>query len=79
VHNDIKPSELWHRRYAHLHYKALPALKQIVLGVPDLQMDHNCVCKGCALGKNVKKPFPNTEHRPKRFWIESTLMCVTLC
>lgn len=36
VHNDINPCELWHRRHAHLHYRALPTLKQMGLGVPDL-------------------------------------------
>ena len=24
VHESIEPSELWHRRLAHVHYKALP-------------------------------------------------------
>ena len=24
VHESIKPSELWHRRLAHVHYRALP-------------------------------------------------------
>jgi hypothetical protein len=27
VHDEINPNELWHRRYAHLHYQALPSLK----------------------------------------------------
>ena len=25
VHNTIDPCELWHRRFAHLHYRALPS------------------------------------------------------
>lgn len=28
-------------------------------------MDHEGVCKGCALGKNVKKSFPSSESRSK--------------
>ena len=27
VHDEFNPSELWHRRYAHLHYQAFPSLK----------------------------------------------------
>ena len=26
VHDSINPSELWHRRFGHLHFKALPEL-----------------------------------------------------
>ena len=37
VHDEIDPSELWHRRYGHLHFRALPELSEIVLGVLDLQ------------------------------------------
>jgi predicted aspartyl protease len=45
VHDEINPSELWHRRYAHLHYQALPSLKQMVVGIPKLQSVHEGVCK----------------------------------
>ena len=64
VHNDVNLSELWHRRFAHLHYRALPSMKNLVSGFPELQVDHDGVCKGCALGKNVKASFPGTETRP---------------
>jgi hypothetical protein len=65
VHDEINPSELWHRRYAHLHYQDLPSLKQMVVGIPELQSVHEGVCRGCALGKNIKKPFPSSENRSK--------------
>jgi len=65
VHNDINPCDLWHRRYAHLHYIALPTLKKMVVGVPNLQVEHDTLCKGCVLGKNIKKPFPSGESRSK--------------
>jgi hypothetical protein len=65
VHDEVNPSELWHRRYAHLHYQAFPSLNQMVVGVPELQPVHEGVCRGCALGKNVKKPFPSSENRSK--------------
>jgi hypothetical protein len=69
VHDELNPSELWHRRYVHFHYQALPSLKQIVVGMPKLQSVHEGVCRGCALGKNIKKPFPNSENSPRRSWI----------
>jgi hypothetical protein len=34
VHDEVNPSELWHRRYAHLNYQALPFLKKMVVGIP---------------------------------------------
>ena len=30
-------SELWHRRFAHLHYKALPDVRKMVTGMPNLK------------------------------------------
>ena len=57
--------ELWHIRIAHLNYRALPAVKNIVTFIPALQVDHDGTCRGCALGKNVKKSFPDSESRSK--------------
>jgi len=57
VHTKISPCELWHRRFGHLHFKILPTLNSIVDGIPNLKEDHEGVCKGCALGKNTKRPF----------------------
>ena len=31
IHLDISPSELWHRRYGHLHYKILPLAKSMFI------------------------------------------------
>ena len=28
VHDSVEPNELWHRRLAHVHYRALPLCKQ---------------------------------------------------
>ena len=30
----INPSELWHRRLAHVHYKAIPIVSKVVTGLP---------------------------------------------
>jgi hypothetical protein len=32
--------ELWHRRLAHINYKALPYICKVVTGLPELKVDH---------------------------------------
>jgi hypothetical protein len=65
VHVEVNPNELWHRRYAHINYQALPFLKRMVEGIPELQSTHEGIYKGCDLGKNIKKPFPSSNNRSK--------------
>ena len=50
---------------AHLHHGALRHLRQAVIGVPQVQEEKHNHCKGCALGKNIRKPFPQSEHKSK--------------
>lgn len=40
VHDTISLCELWHWRFAHLHYRALPGVKKMVTSMPDLQFEH---------------------------------------
>jgi hypothetical protein len=65
VHNEVNPNELWHRRYIHINYQALPLLRKMVEGIPELKSTHEGICKGCTLGKNIKKPFPSNNNRSK--------------
>jgi hypothetical protein len=44
VHDIVNPSELWHRRFAHLHYKALPVVSKMVTGLPEIQAEPDGVC-----------------------------------
>jgi hypothetical protein len=37
----------------------------MVEGIPKLKSTHEGICKGCALGKNIKKPFPSNNNRSK--------------
>ena len=46
-----------------MHYRALPSLRKVVIGLPEFKVQHDGVCRGCALGKNVKKSFPNSDSR----------------
>jgi hypothetical protein len=36
VHDKVNPNELWHRKYAHINYQALPFLKRMLEGIPDV-------------------------------------------
>ena len=36
VHDSIEPSELWHRRLVHVHYRALLIESKAVLGLPEI-------------------------------------------
>jgi hypothetical protein len=65
IHDEVNPNELWHIRYTHIKYLALPFLKRMVEGIPELQSTHEGICKGCALRKNIKKPFPSKNNRSK--------------
>jgi hypothetical protein len=65
VHDSISLSELWHRRLAHLHYRALPTLGKMVTGLPQLCVEHDGICRGCSLGKNSKGSFLSSDNRSK--------------
>jgi hypothetical protein len=65
LHDTISLSELWHRRLYHIHYRALPSLGKMVTGLQEIQIQHKGVCKGCALGKNVKGSFSSSDNRSK--------------
>ena len=65
VHDSIEPSELWHRKLADVHYRALPIASKAVSGLPEIQRKHKGVCKGSAQGSNIKKAFPNNESKAK--------------
>ena len=34
IESTINPCELWHRRLAHVNYKALPIVSKVVTGLP---------------------------------------------
>ena len=76
VHSTINLSELWHRRFTHLHYRALMIVSKAVTGLPEFQVNHDGVCKGCAQGKTVKSPFTSSDNKAKRILdIVHSIMC----
>ena len=65
VHSTVSPSELWHQRLAHIHYKALLAVSKVVNELSNMKDNKEGVCRGCAKGKNVKNLFPSSDSRAK--------------
>jgi hypothetical protein len=65
THSIENPCELWHRILAHINYKALPYVSKKVTGLPELKVDHEVVCNGCAQGKNIKNPFLKRDSKEK--------------
>ena len=61
----VEPNEIFHRRLAHVHYRALPIASKAVECIPEIQAKHDGVYKGCAKGKNTKKTFPSSESEEK--------------
>ena len=41
VHDTVEPNEIWHRRLAHVHYKALLSASKVVEGLPEIQAKHD--------------------------------------
>ena len=64
-HDTVELNELCHRRFAHVHYRALPIASKAVEGLPEIQAKHDGIYKGCAKGKNTKKTFPSSEENQK--------------
>ena len=50
-------NELWHRQLGHIGFSSLHNLDKITSGTPKLDSSHRGTCKGCALGKIIKKTF----------------------
>ena len=56
-------SNLWHRRFAHLHYKALLDVRKMVIGMPEFRLEQKGVCPRCAEGKLKRGPFHSSQSK----------------
>jgi hypothetical protein len=63
AHDATSSNKLWPRRLGHLHYKELLDLQNMACGMPSISFSKNEICKGCMLGKNIKKAFPSSDSR----------------
>ena len=46
-----------------MYHGALRTLREITTCVPDFSTDHFDTCRGCAMGKFAKSPFPSSDNR----------------
>lgn len=44
--------KIWHRRMTHLHHGLFKMLREMVIGLLEFNVEHQDVCRGCALGNN---------------------------
>ena len=65
TNNSSSQGELWHRSMAHLHHGELKRLRHEFFVVPQVQEEKHNHCKGCVLRKNIRNPFPQSEHKSK--------------
>jgi hypothetical protein len=61
--NKIQLCELWHHRMAHLYHGSMRLLREIVTGMPQFNIEHQEVCRGCSLENYTKIVFPNSDNR----------------
>ena len=47
----------------HLHHGALGGLREVVTRVPQFNLKHQHVCRGCALGKFTRAVFPSSDSK----------------
>jgi hypothetical protein len=59
----INPYELWHKRFGHINYIALPGLKNMVIGMTVFSFEHYSIYRGRALGKNRNKYYPRSNRK----------------
>ena len=65
VHESVEPNDLWHRRFAHVHYRALSLASKDVEGLLEIKSKHDGVSRGCAKGKNTNNTFSSSESKAK--------------
>jgi hypothetical protein len=58
------------------NYRALLVVSKMVTGLPEIQVDHDGICKGCALGKMSREASPAVIADPRESWISYTRMYV---
>jgi hypothetical protein len=63
AHDANSSNDLWHIILGHIHYKDLPDLQNMVCGMSSISLSKKEICKGCMLGKNIKKAFSSIDNR----------------
>ena len=65
VHDTVEPSELWHRRLAHVHYRALPIASKAVEGLPEYKQNMMGSAKDVQKERIQRRHFLAVKAKPK--------------
>ncbi|KAK3119631.1 hypothetical protein QOZ80_9AG0673040 [Eleusine coracana subsp. coracana] len=59
--------DLWHARLGHVNYNKLKEMmrKQVLKGLPQVDIRTDMVCEGCQYGKAHQLPYKESEHQSK--------------
>jgi hypothetical protein len=68
LHDTISLSELWHRRLAHIHYRALPSLGKMVQVYQKNRFSIKAFAKVVPLEKMLKDPSQAVTIDPRKYW-----------
>ena len=79
VHDIVEPNELFHRRLAHVHYKALPLAIKVVEGLPEIQANMTVSAKNVRKERTQRRNFQVARARKKESWKSSTSMYAVQC
>ena len=72
VHDSVEPNELWNRRLAHVHYRALPLASKVVEGLLEMQTKHDGVTKDVQKERTQRRHFQVVRERKKESWKSSS-------
>ena len=79
VHDSVEPNELWHRRLAHVHYRALPLASKVVEGLPEMQQNMKEFAKDVRKERTQRRHFQVAKAKQKESWKSFTPMYAVQC
>ena len=56
-HDTVDPNKLWHRRLAHVHYRALPLASKVVEGLPEYRQNMTVYPKDVRKERTQRRHF----------------------
>ena len=74
-----KPNELWHRRLAHVHYRALPLANIVVEGILEIQANMKEYARDVQKERTQTRNFQVAKARLKESWKSFTPMYAVRC
>ena len=79
VHETVEPNELWHRRLAHVHYRALPLARKDVECLLEIQENMKEFAKDVRKERTQRTHFQVAKAKQKESWKSFTPMYAVRC